>query len=124
MNTLSRRRSIPSALPTQRLPSRSSNKAVTGSADQPWLESTDVPPSLLTRARPFEVPIQTFDSRSRAMVTISTFCKASDEETRDNPLPSQRTRPLSVPIHKSRPFSDNNALTFLSGSSPTKRETR
>ena len=66
MKALSRIRSSPRALPTQRLPSRSSKSAATAPRGWPARgASTDTPPAVTRNRPPDAVPTQIFDPRSR-----------------------------------------------------------
>src|SRR6266404_6177503 len=119
VNTLSRRRSIPRLVPTHKLPSRSSNKAVTGPLDSPpdlfSLSSDEETPRPSMRVSPPGEPTHTLESRSLIITRPRIRPRACDLAAAENSVPSQRTTPLSVPIHSSRLSVASKELIFLSG---------
>src|SRR5215470_1270530 len=117
-NTLSRKRSIPCALPTQRFPSRSSKIAVTA----PPRFSDERTPLALIRASPLAVPTHMFDSRSLDKASVCERLSERSAPSRVSSVPFQRARPLSVPIHNSRSPTGKRQLTFLSCASRSMRE--
>ena len=91
---------MPRALPTQRLPSRSSKSADTAPRGRPSrAASADTPAALTRSSSPAAVPTQTFDPRSLTIASACTLASAAGTPAVVISVPVQRTTPLSVPIH-------------------------
>ncbi|PYP99649.1 MAG: hypothetical protein DMF82_24235 [Acidobacteria bacterium] len=103
-------------MPIHRLPSRSSNSAVTSRRGDGSSSSSRETPFEFTRSRPSVVPIQTFDSRSTIIVEVTT--RRSDGASPSSVIlaPFHRARPLLVATHTSRAPTGSTAVMARSGS--------
>ncbi len=117
LNSGSRQRSMPLVVPTQRLPSLSSNREVTSPRSRESRGSRVTAPSRVTRISP-RAPAATQMLSPRSRIICSTRVRASGSGTpaRVTSLPFQRATPLSVPIHRLSPCPASRQLTFGSGS--------
>ena len=107
---------MPRALPTQRLPSRSSKSAETEPRGRPSRAASGETPAALTRSSsPEAVPTQMFDPRSLTIDSACTLASAAGTPAVVISVPVQRTMPLSVPIHTSCCSPGSRLLILRSG---------
>src|SRR5215469_6751460 len=105
---------MPFVPPIQRLPSRSSNSAVTPASAEDSPGMRDETPLALNRRKPRVVPTQMLESRSRIKEATATCRRDDGTPSRDRLVPFQRHTPLLVPANNSEFSIGRRQLTLTS----------